>query len=50
MVDAIIPAAQSQGGKPGDFVGNTVRENARRNAAAILAGSDIIRGWFTTVT
>jgi carbonic anhydrase len=43
MVDAIVPAAKSQEGKPGDFVDNTVRENARRNAAAILAGSDIIR-------
>jgi carbonic anhydrase len=43
MVDAIVPAAQAQEGKPGDFVDNTVRENAHRNAAAILAGSDIIR-------
>ncbi|WP_322883755.1 carbonic anhydrase [Microvirga lotononidis] len=43
MVEAIVPAAKSQEGKPGDFVDNTVRENARRNAAGILAGSDIIR-------
>jgi len=43
MVEAIVPAAQSQEGKPGDFVDNTVRENARRNAAGILAGSDIVR-------
>lgn len=43
MVDAIVPAAKSQEGKPGDFVDNTVRENARLNAAGILAGSDVIR-------
>jgi carbonic anhydrase len=43
MVDAIVPAARSQEDKPGDFVDNTVRENARRNAAGILAGSDIVR-------
>ena len=43
MVDAIVPAAKSQKGKSGDFVDNAVRENARRNAAEILAGSKIIR-------
>ena len=43
MVDAIVPAAKSQRGKSGDFVDNAVRENARRNAAKILAGSKIIR-------
>ena len=43
MVDAIVPAARSQKGKPGDFVDNAVRENARRNAAKILAGSGIIK-------
>ena len=43
MVDAMVPAAKSQEGKPGDFVDNTVRENARLNAVAILAGSEIIR-------
>ena len=43
MVDAIVPAARSQKGKPGDFVDNAVRENARRNAAKILAGSGIVK-------
>ena len=43
MVDAIVPAARSQKGKSGDFVDNAVRENARRNAAKVLAGSRIIK-------
>lgn len=43
MVEAIIPAAISQMGKDGDFVANTVRENARRVAARIGADSDIVR-------
>ena len=43
MVDAIVPAARSQKGKPGDFVDNAVRENARRNAAKILASSGIVK-------
>jgi len=43
MVEAIIPAAISQMGKDGDFVANTVRENARRVAARIGTESDIVR-------
>ncbi|MDQ0394485.1 carbonic anhydrase [Labrys monachus] len=42
MVDAIVPAAQSQKGKPGDFVNNVVCENARRNALKISAESEIV--------
>ena len=41
MVDSIVPAAKSQFGKPGDFLDNTVRENARRNAE-IVGKSEII--------
>jgi carbonic anhydrase len=44
MVDAILPAAQAEYGKPGDFVDLTVRENARRNAEKIKSGSEIISG------
>ena len=42
MVDAIVPAARSQKGKPGDFVDNSVRENAKRNAETILSKSKIV--------
>jgi carbonic anhydrase len=42
MVDAIVPAAKSQFGKPGDYLDNTVRENARRNAAKV-GESPIVR-------
>ena len=42
MVDSILPAAEAQMGKPGDFVDNVVRENARRSAARIMADSEII--------
>lgn len=37
MVDAIVPAAEAVYGHPGDFVDNTVRENAKRTAAKIAA-------------
>jgi carbonic anhydrase len=42
MVDAIIPAAEAVKGKPGDFVDNAVRENAKRTAGLILKNSKII--------
>lgn len=41
MVEAIVPAAAAVRGKPGDFVDNTVIENARLNAAKI-ASSPIV--------
>ena len=43
MVDSILPAARAVMGKPGDFVANTVRENARRVARKIGADSHIIK-------
>lgn len=43
MVDAIVPAAQTMKGKTGDYVDNTVRENARINAAKVVSDSDIIK-------
>lgn len=42
MVAAIIPAAQAVPGKPGDFIENAVRENARRTASRIGSKSKII--------
>jgi len=42
MVDAIVPAAQAVQGKPGDFIDNAVRENARRTAEKITSKSEII--------
>ncbi len=42
MVEAIVPAAQAVMGKPGDFVDNAVRENARRTAAKIVSSSAIV--------
>ena len=42
MVDAIVPAARAVYGKPGDFVDNTVRENAKRTAAKIATKSPIV--------
>ena len=41
MVDEILPAAQAVQGKPGDFVDNAVRENARRNAEIIATSQAI---------
>ena len=42
MVAAIVPAAEAVKGKPGDFIDNTVRENARRTAAKIASKSRIV--------
>jgi len=42
MVDAIVPAAKAVYGKPGDFVDNTVRENAKRAAEKIATHSQIV--------
>jgi carbonic anhydrase len=42
MVEAILPAARAVMGKEGDFVANTVRENARRVAAKIGTESKIV--------
>ena len=43
MVDAIVPAAQAVHGKPGDFIDNAVRENARRTAVKIATQSEIVK-------
>jgi carbonic anhydrase len=42
MVNAIVPAAKAVYGKPGDFVDNAVRENAKRTAAKIATTSKIV--------
>jgi hypothetical protein len=42
MVDAIVPAAKAVYGKPGDFVDNAVRENARLGAQKISARSKLV--------
>ena len=42
MVDAIVPAAKAVYGKPGDFVDNAVRENARLGALKISTRSKIV--------
>jgi len=42
MLESVLPAAKSQVGKDGDFVDNTVIENARLNAEKILASSEIV--------
>jgi carbonic anhydrase len=42
MVSAIVPAAKAVYRKPGDFVDNTVRENAKRSAAKIATQSPIV--------
>lgn len=41
LVSAIVPAAQAVYKKPGDFVDNAVRENAKRTAAKV-GGSAIV--------
>lgn len=43
MVEQILPAAKAEMGKDGDFVANTVRENARRVAEKIGTESEIIK-------
>ncbi|MBT9368346.1 carbonic anhydrase [Rhizobium sp. CSW-27] len=42
MVEAIVPAALAMRGKEGDFIDNTVRENARLTAQKIAAESPIV--------
>jgi carbonic anhydrase len=42
MVEAIVPAAVAVKDKPGDFVANAVRENAKRTAAQLAAESKIV--------
>jgi carbonic anhydrase len=42
MVDSIVPAAKAVYGKPGDFVDNAVRENARLGAQKISTRSKIV--------
>jgi carbonic anhydrase len=42
MVDAIVPAAKAVFGKPGDFVENAVRENAKRTATKVATKSEIV--------
>jgi len=42
MVSAIVPAAKAVFGKPGDFVDNAVRENAKRTAKKIATKSSIV--------
>ncbi len=44
MVAAIVPAARAVHGKPGDFVDNAVRENAKRTASKIAKDSKIVAG------
>jgi len=43
MVEAIVPAAKAVYGKPGDFVDNAVRENAKLVAKKIFTQSKIIQ-------
>ncbi|MBS0520944.1 MAG: carbonic anhydrase [Proteobacteria bacterium] len=42
VVQAIVPAARAEKGKPGDFVDNVVRENARRTAEHIARDSPVV--------
>ena len=42
MVDAIVPAARAVYGRPGDFVDNAMRENAKRTAVKIATRSPIV--------
>ena len=42
MVEAIVPAAMAVKDKPGDFVDNAVRENAKRTAAQLAVKSKIV--------
>jgi carbonic anhydrase len=39
---AIVPAAKAVLGRPGDFVDNAVRENAKRTAGKIATKSPIV--------
>jgi len=42
MVNAIVPAARAVYGKPGDFIDNAVRENAKRMAQQVATTSHIV--------
>lgn len=42
MVEAILPAAQAEMGKPGDFVDNVVHASAKRTVELILSKSSIV--------
>lgn len=42
MIEPIIPAAIAVRGKPGDFLDNAIRQNARRTAERLQAGSAIL--------
>ena len=42
VIDEIVPAAIAMRGRPGDYIDNTVRENARRTANKILIKSKIV--------
>jgi len=42
MINAIVPVAKAVHSKPGDFIDNTVRENAKRAAAKIATKSEIV--------
>jgi len=43
MVSTIVPAAKALKGKPGDYIDNVVRENAKRGAAKILSASSEVK-------
>jgi carbonic anhydrase len=43
MIDAIVPAARAVQGRPGDFIDNAVRENARRVAVQISSQSKLVK-------
>ena len=43
MVEAIVPAAKAVYRKPGDFVDNAVRENARLGAKKISTQSKLVQ-------
>jgi carbonic anhydrase len=47
LVSKITPAAEVMMGKAGDFVANTVLENARRNAETILTASEVVKNLVT---
>jgi carbonic anhydrase len=44
MIDPIIPAALAVRGRPGDFVDNSVRENAQRTVRRLAASSGTLAG------
>jgi len=44
MIEPILPAAIAAQSQPGDFVGNTAKESARRTAARVGVSSSLISG------